>query len=580
MENKITTWGGKKYNKRISVFSLVISQASEENSDRTYHLHNDNGVSVRHIVTEIEAICHPASCLPIPSPSSSPSPSPCLHMPPQLIQPELQEEKETSEDIHRSLSPPSQTQCPSMLPCDWPAGSVRRATKQLEQKLRQEMESSTSQRSPLHSPSAEHSPVRLPLCSPSTEQPPLCSPLHSTEQRLTQGETTAFSAKSKDEEGHTGSKRELQRLYSSGTDKLPDPSCSSNSNISQVSGAIPIITHPSTGSQMPISSLTSASQLLESSLDTSTPSQRRNQLHSRNQQCQTLPQANSKPMTLDGVTVQESDTDERLEPISHCRKQGCGPDCDAQIRLARGSQELERIQQTLRELQAFLHEGVSLEVTDSEVQELGQPQGLRDAMDTEPGPSKVVSSEETSQRLEVGQRFRERQDGKSFLEPTGRHRAMELEARIRQAGLTPPSLMKRSASLAKLDCLELSANDLSDLDLRQHTKTTSSHLDSFSLSPTHPDDTWKKQKVLARNTCMERTGLTHSDSSSPPSLCLSSSSPRHCPLEDTGEREEPEGSGSSVATSLRQQGRGHSSRRPRKSSAEKKRGLTVLYNTM
>lgn len=544
---------------------------SEESADRTYHLHNDNGVSVRHIVTELEAICHPASGLPIPSPSPSSSPSPCPHAPPQLIQPEHQEEKESSEHPHGSLTPPAQTQAPSALPCDWPPGSVRRATEQLEQKLRQETETATSQRSPVQSPSTEHSPVRLPLSSAGTEQPPLCSPLHSTEQRLTQGDNAAFSAKSKDEDKHTGSQRELQRLDFSGTDKLPDPPCSSNSNISQVSGAIPIITHPPTGSHMPISSLTSTSQLLESSLDTSTPS-RRNQLHS--QQCWTLPQASSNLIRVDGVTVQESGTDE---------SSGCGPDCDAQIRLARGSQDLERIQQTLRELQAFLHESVSLEVAEGETQELGQPRGPRDSMDTEPGPSEVVSSEQTSQRLEVGQRFRDRQDGKSFLEPTGWHRAMELEARIRQAGLTPPSLMKRSASLAKLDCLELSANDLSDLDLRPHTRTTSSHLqDSFSPSPTHPDDTWKKQKVLVRNTCIERTGLSLSDSLSPPSLCLSSSSsPRHLPLEDKGEREEPDGSGSSRATSLRQQGRGHSSRRPRKSPAEKKqRGLTVLYNTM
>uniref|UniRef100_A0A8C8S7U8 protein-serine/threonine phosphatase n=1 Tax=Pelusios castaneus TaxID=367368 RepID=A0A8C8S7U8_9SAUR len=41
-------------------------------------------------------------------------------------------------------------------------------------------------------------------------------------------------------------------------------------------------------------------------------------------------------------------------------------------------------------------------------------------------------------------------------------RAKELEARIRQAGLTTPSQMKRSASLAKLGCLELSQDDLSE----------------------------------------------------------------------------------------------------------------------
>ncbi|XP_026224504.1 protein phosphatase Slingshot homolog 2 isoform X2 [Anabas testudineus] len=545
-------------------------------TDRTHHLHHDNGVSVRHIVTEIEAICHPASYLPIPPTSSSLSLSSCPHSP-QLIQLEHQEETETSEDTHGSLTPPSQTQSPSVLPCDWPAGSVRRATKQLEQKLRQEME-----RPPLHSPSTEHPAARLPLCSPNTERPSL----HSTEQRLTQGEITADSAKSKDEEKQTGSQWELQRLNSSGTDKLPDPSCSSSSNISQVSGAIPITTHTPTNpdsSHMLTSSLTSTSQLLESCLDTSVQSQRQNQHHSQNQQCQTLPEAaSSNLLTLDGVTVQESDTDERLESSSQGRKRGCGPDCDSQIRLVRGSQELERIQQTLRELQAFLHEGVSLEVTDSEVQELGQPPGLRDDMDTEPGPCKVVSSEQTSQRLEVGQRLRERQDGKSFLEPTRWHRAMELEARIRQAGLTPPSFMKRSASLAKLDCLELSANDLSDLDLRPHTRTTSSHShDSFSLSPAHPDDTWKKQKVLAQNTCIEKTSVSHIDPSTPPSLCVSSSTPRPHPKEDTGEREEPDGSGTSVVTSSRQQGRGHSSRRSRKSSTEKKlRGLTVLYNTM
>ncbi|XP_041439260.1 protein phosphatase Slingshot homolog 2 isoform X2 [Xenopus laevis] len=40
--------------------------------------------------------------------------------------------------------------------------------------------------------------------------------------------------------------------------------------------------------------------------------------------------------------------------------------------------------------------------------------------------------------------------------------AKEIEARIRQAGLTTPSQMKRSASLAKLGCLELSKDDLSE----------------------------------------------------------------------------------------------------------------------
>ncbi|XP_065588023.1 protein phosphatase Slingshot homolog 2 isoform X1 [Cyrtonyx montezumae] len=43
-----------------------------------------------------------------------------------------------------------------------------------------------------------------------------------------------------------------------------------------------------------------------------------------------------------------------------------------------------------------------------------------------------------------------------------KQRAKEIEARIRHAGLTTPSQMKRSASLAKLDCLDLSKDDLSE----------------------------------------------------------------------------------------------------------------------
>ncbi|NXU87158.1 SSH2 phosphatase, partial [Xiphorhynchus elegans] len=41
-----------------------------------------------------------------------------------------------------------------------------------------------------------------------------------------------------------------------------------------------------------------------------------------------------------------------------------------------------------------------------------------------------------------------------------RQRAKEIEARLRHAGLTTPSHMKRSASLAKLDCLDLCKDDL------------------------------------------------------------------------------------------------------------------------
>lgn len=429
--------------------------------------------------------------------------------------------------------------------------------------MKQELEMVASQRSPLHSPSTEQPPVRLPPCSQSPEHPPL----HLANQRITQGEnlTVSVNAESKDGETHTGSQTELQRLDSSGKDDLREPSRSVNLQISQESGATPHIMHTSIDSHMVTSSLVSTNQLVESSLDTSAQSQRRGQLHSQNLP-QTLSEAASNHITLAGATVLESDSDERPEPHPQGRQQGCGSGCDAQSRLARSSQELERIQQTLRELQAFLQEGVSLEATDSPTPELEQPQKLRDNMDTEPENYKGVSSDATPPGLEVGQRFRERHEGRGLMEQTGWHRAMELEARIRQAGLTPPSFMKRSASLAKLDCLELSANDLNDLDLRTHTRTISHSQDSSSLSQSHPDDTWKKQKVLSQN-----TGLSNDDTSSPPPPCLSYA-------KDKAERDEPDGS--VVASTSRQQGRGHSSRRPRKASAEKKRAAALLYNTM
>ncbi|XP_061637380.1 protein phosphatase Slingshot homolog 2 isoform X1 [Phyllopteryx taeniolatus] len=446
--------------------------------DSLHQPHHDNGISVRHIVTEIEAICHPTTSLTSPDPSSpSPVPPPSRSLP--LVRSDPGEEPEPEVALPSS-TPPSHLQSPSTLPCDLPAGAVRRATEQLEQKLRREiLEMAATQRSPLPSPCSEHPPVRT------SEQP----------NHSTQGETTG-------EDGGT-----LTGLNSSGTVNLQ------NTSIGQI-GALP---HP-------LSHMMFDSHTVDSSRHTSAQTQRDSGLQ----------------MSLDGVTIQESDLDENSE--SSGRRGSCSPDCAAQKRLARGSLELEKIQQTLRELQAFLHD-------------TGQPQGPRDIMEVEPPTA-----------LDAAQRLR--QDGKSFLEPAGWHRAIELEARIRQAGLTPPSLMKRSASLAKLDCLELSANDLSDLDLRQHARTTAYTHYAFPTSPSHSDDTWKKQKVLTPSDCPER--LSREDL--PPSL-----SP------ERNEREKPEGGGcGSLGAASRQQGRAHSSRRSRKAGERKQRAAaaTLLYNTM
>uniref|UniRef100_A0A667WX03 protein-serine/threonine phosphatase n=1 Tax=Myripristis murdjan TaxID=586833 RepID=A0A667WX03_9TELE len=70
-------------------------------------------------------------------------------------------------------------------------------------------------------------------------------------------------------------------------------------------------------------------------------------------------------------------------------------------------------------------------------------------------------------------------------------RVREVEARIRQAGLTPPSLMKRSASLAKLGCLDLLANDLSEWEV-----SCTSVAPTSEQSPLHTaSDESKKQRV-------------------------------------------------------------------------------------
>ncbi|XP_029964485.1 protein phosphatase Slingshot homolog 2 isoform X2 [Salarias fasciatus] len=534
-----------------------MSQALPQSEDGADPSHHDNGVSVRHIVTEIEAIWHP------PTPSSpSPSPSPSSHSL-QLVQLQHPEETDSSELPHGSPAAPAQPPSPSAtLPRDWPAGSVRRATEQLEQKLKQELEMSASQRSPLHSPSTEHPPSRLSPCSPNAaEHPPLRPAQPAIEQGITQGEKEGVSVHPKSKEKQTGSRSEPQRPDPSGTDHLPDRP---KSSISQACAAAPVTVLPLPSSHMKTPLLAPTGQSVALPPDTSAQPQ------SQNLQRQT-----PSRMTVDGVTLQESDADDRPHAGSQGRSESCSPGCDARVRLARGSQELEQIQQTLRELQAFLHEGVSLEAADSPVPDLGQPPGLRDAMDTEPGQCRGESCEPTPPGLEVGQQFRGRQEGRGVLEQTGWHRAMELEARIRQAGLTPPSLMKRSASLAKLDCLELSANDLSDLDMRPHNRksslsSSSQSQDSFSPYPSHPDDIWKKQKVLALNSCVKKTDLPGDGAS------LGHS----CPKEDTCRREEPDDGGGG-ASSSRQQGRGHSTRRSRKASAEKKqRASTVLYNTM
>ncbi|XP_020779636.2 protein phosphatase Slingshot homolog 2 isoform X2 [Boleophthalmus pectinirostris] len=438
---------------------------TEDSADPTHH--HDNCISVRHIVTEIEAISHVASSPPTITTSSS---TPCL----QLSHPEPHLESGL-EPV--SATPPSTLQTASLLPSEWPVGSVRRATKQLEQKLKQEM---LAVRSPLHSPSNENSPMRT----------------------LQQANEYTDSSKHGNTQGQVESPK-----YCDKNIKILDASDFIDSSCSQDLGAV----HASTESQTE-RSLQTDSQILH----TSTPSQR---LHISSKDVE------PQNVSLDGVTVQDSDTDPQVL--------GCSPDCEAQNRLARGSQELEKIQQTLKELQAFLFDGVNME------------NQLSDKMDTE-----ICKDTLSYSSFDVAEKVTE--DEKSPV-PTGWHRAIELEARLRQAGLTPPSLMKRSASLAKLDSLELSTNDLNDLDLTSHTKTLLSH----SRKSKHRKEKQKASNFVPLSSNQNEEGKSTS--------CVQK--------DDVGE-------GAELA---QKQGKGHaaSSRRSRKISTDKKhRAVTVLYNTM
>ncbi|XP_051965532.1 protein phosphatase Slingshot homolog 2-like [Xyrauchen texanus] len=249
----------------------------------------------------------------------------------------------------------------------------------------------------------------------------------------------------------------------------------------------------------------------------------------------------SSLLWLEGVTELETDVDYLLRP---------------QRRLPHSSEDLQKIQKTLRELQAFLYEAGGL----GQGEENQWPQGQRDSI-----------------------------EGEQHLDPKSAvvwQRAMEIEARIRQAGLTPPSLMKRSASLAKLDRLELSTHDLSDWDF--HPAATGIYQpSSFSLSTFHSlllthshDDAHKKQRVLPQSPSspesaihlmeMGRTaGSTHLSPSCPQQVGQAEPH-KQTPVQPT------------VSVSTRQQQqhvKSHPVRRIRK-AMDKKKTVTVLYNTM
>ncbi|XP_017292682.1 protein phosphatase Slingshot homolog 2b isoform X2 [Kryptolebias marmoratus] len=154
----------------------------------------------------------------------------------------------------------------------------------------------------------------------------------------------------------------------------------------------------------------------------------------------------------------------------------------------------------------------------------------------------------------------------------------EVEARIRQAGLTPPSLMKRSASLAKLGCLELLANDLSEWEL-----SCSAVAPPSAQAPVHAiGDESKKQRVHSFSSsdskqpeALEMTPdrLSKAAESSPEVSAPSNPSPQRGKLLNTGQ-DSLHSPGLTLLTAKQQYGRTHPLRQL------KKRTVNTLYHTM
>ncbi|KAM6907614.1 protein phosphatase Slingshot homolog 2b [Xenentodon cancila] len=158
-------------------------------------------------------------------------------------------------------------------------------------------------------------------------------------------------------------------------------------------------------------------------------------------------------------------------------------------------------------------------------------------------------------------------------------RVREVEARIRQAGLTPPSLMKRSASLAKLGCLELLANDLAN----EWELSRSAVAPPSAQAPVHAvNDESKKQRVhnspRIRDEEPEAIEITtkmisEAGETSPGVSMSSSQNPQRGRLSNTGQ--DPWHSpGPTLLTGRQQYGRTHPLRRL------KKRTVSTLYHTM
>ncbi|XP_044139721.1 protein phosphatase Slingshot homolog 2 isoform X1 [Bufo gargarizans] len=145
-------------------------------------------------------------------------------------------------------------------------------------------------------------------------------------------------------------------------------------------------------------------------------------------------------IVIEGVTEDCTSTDESLGNMSNCTDRSQGDTC-----MGLGESIQREADSALSQLS---HEDLNLinKLTEN-IRELREVLDISSLSFGFPHSSSTDSIKEFSSNPGVV-----------------KQRAKEIEARIRQAGLTTPSQMKRSASLAKLGCLELSKDDLSERD--------------------------------------------------------------------------------------------------------------------
>lgn len=355
---------------------------------------------------------------------------------------------------------------------DWTRGSVRRVTKQLEQRMKQEHETA--------SPSS--SPPSLSGSSSCSQRPPLVTT--STTQNASVCSQSVVSSVQEEQEEEDMTDEPVQRK----TEDLVEFQALGNA-------------YRSTKGQKHQPADTRK-------LSTSSPF-----THSARS-----PFASVNFLCLEGVTELESDTD------WDCPSDGLQSDII-----------MRETWETLCELGAFLQQ-VSM--------------GGACCMD------QVFNLSSRSTRKQVS---------------SVQKRVREVEARIRQAGLTPPSMMKRSASLAKLGCLELLANDLSEWEFNHpsvalstsepQTHAVSDESKKQKVHSSSPSACQQQEVIMVSGERLSEAGETSPPPSIPQGLSNSGKDSQHLPAP-------------TLMTTRQQYGRTHPLRRL------KKRTACTLYHTM